>query len=58
MCHYLNYLSIKVKRLRLFPNNNKILLLLKVGTHDNTSLVPIVHQKKSHLIWKRQYVYD
>ncbi len=34
---------------RLFQNYNKIFEIIKVGTHGNLSLGPIVHQK-SHIL--------
>jgi hypothetical protein len=40
-----NHSSIKNKCFRLFQNYSKNIEILKVGTHGNTSLAHIVHQK-------------
>jgi len=49
-CHNLNHPNIKIKCLKLFQNNNKIILLLRIGTCDNTKLVHVVHQKRHILV--------
>jgi hypothetical protein len=57
-CHNLNHPNIKIKRLRLFPNNNKIFLIIK--SWDMWQHITCSHcsPKKLHFNCKRQYVYD
>ncbi len=57
-CHNINHPNIKIKHLNLFPNNNKILLIIK--NWDTWQHIACSHcsPKMSHLSCKRQYIYD
>ncbi len=57
-CHNINHPNIKIKHLKLFPYNNKILLIIK--NWDTWQHIACSHcsPKMSHLSCKWQYIYD
>jgi hypothetical protein len=57
MCHNKKLSKHKIRRFRLFKIVVNFLKLLKVGTHDNTSFVSIVHQKNCIFNHKQQYLH-
>ncbi len=58
ICHNLKHPNIKIKRLKLFQNNNYIFLIIK--SWDMWQCITCSHcsPKKLDLSCKRQYIYD
>jgi hypothetical protein len=57
-CQNLNRPNIKIKHLRLFQNNNKIFLIIKIWDMWQHITCSHCSSKKSHPSCKWQYVYD
>jgi hypothetical protein len=57
-CRNLNHPNIKIKRFRLFHNNNKILLIIKSWVMWQHITCSYCSPKKLHLSCKQQYIYD